>query len=83
MEVTEEVKAIRDLRRFRCALCRTPGIVLGTVAGNDCHSRVGAQPCRDRLRRALRQEIDGPMLFKIDQDRARDPPLAEGKIINA
>jgi hypothetical protein len=77
------VKAVRDLGRLWCALCRTPRIVLGTVAGNDFDPWMVAQPCRDRLSRALRQEIDRPMLCEIHQDRAIDPALAEGTIIDA
>jgi len=42
-----------------------------------------AEPCRDRLGRTLRQEVNRAMLFEIHQDGAIDSPLPEGKIIDA
>src|SRR5919201_5032900 len=77
------MKAISDLSGLWRALCGAAGIVLGTVAGNDSDAWMVAQPRRDGLGGALRQEIHGPPAFEIDQDRPIDPPLAEGKIINA
>ena len=77
------MKAIGDLGGLRRPRCGASGIVLGTVTGNDFDSRMVTQPGRDRLGRALRQEINGPTAFEIDQDGPIDPALAEGKIINA
>ena len=82
-EITEQVKAIGDLGAPRGPCCRASGIILGPVTGNDFDPGMVAQPCGDGLGRALRQEIDRPMLFEIHQDRAIDPALAEGKIIDA
>jgi hypothetical protein len=77
------VKAIRDLGRGWSTFGRTAGVVLGPVTGNDFDPRMIAQPRGDDLGRAFRQEFDRPTLFKIHQDRAIDPALAEGKIIDA
>ena len=82
-EITQEVKAVRDLRRLRCAFGRTPRIIRRAITRNDFDPWVCSQPCRHRLGRALWQEIDRPMLFEIHEDRAIDPPLAERKIIDA
>jgi hypothetical protein len=43
---------------------------------------MGTQPCRHSIRSALGQQIDRPLLCKIHQHCAIDPPLAEGKIID-
>jgi hypothetical protein len=43
---------------------------------------VCTQPGRHGVRGALGQQIDRPLLFQIHQNRAIDPPLAEGKIID-
>ena len=77
------MKAIRDLGRLRGTCCGAAGIVLSPVTGNDFDAWMVAQPRRDGLGCALRQEIHRPTLFEIHQDGAIDPALAEGKIIDA
>jgi len=76
------MEAIGDLRGLRRTLGGASGIVLGTVAGNNVDAWMGAQPRRDSLGSTLRQEINRPTAFEIDQDGAIDPALAERKIID-
>jgi hypothetical protein len=77
------MKAIGNLGGLWRPFGGASSIVLSTVTGNDFDPGMVTQPGRDRLGRALRQERHGPTVFEIDQDRAIDPALAEGKIINA
>jgi hypothetical protein len=76
------MKTIGDLGGSRRAFCGAAGIVLGTVAGNNVDAWMGAQPRRDGLGSTLRQEINRPTAFEIDQDRPIDSALAERKIID-
>jgi hypothetical protein len=82
-EVTQEVKAIRDLDGVRCACCRATRIGRGAITRNDFPPGVGAEPGRHGLGGAFREEGDRPPAFEIDQDRAIDPPLPEGTVIDA
>jgi hypothetical protein len=83
MEITQKVKAIGHLDRVWRACCRTARIVRRAITGNDFDPWVCTQPRRHRLCGALGQQIDRPLLLEIDQDRAIDPALTEGKIIDA
>jgi hypothetical protein len=60
------MKAVGDLGRLRRPLCSAAGIVLSPVTRNDCNAWMVAQPRRDRLGSALRQEIHGLPAFEID-----------------
>ena len=82
-QITEQVKAISDLHRCWRTLCDASGIVRRAITRNNFHSWMVTQPCRDRLGSTLWQEVDRSMLFEIHEDRAIDPALAEGNIINA
>ena len=42
-----------------------------------------AQPRGERLRRAIREEVDRAVLLQIDNDRGVDATCAEGEIVNA
>src|SRR5215510_7704568 len=76
------MEAISDLCGLRRALCSASGIVLGTIAGNNFDPGMGTQPRRDPLGGTLRQEINRPTAFEINQDSPIDSALAERKIID-
>jgi hypothetical protein len=82
MEITQEVKAVRDLGRLRCPFGGPARILRRAITGNHFDAWMVAQPGRHRLGCALRQEIDRPLLFEIHQDCAIDAALAERKIID-
>jgi hypothetical protein len=76
------MKPIGDLGGRWRPLYGTSGIILGPVAGDDGDPWMGAQPRRDGLGGALREEFHGPTSFEIHQDGPINPTLAEGKIID-
>jgi hypothetical protein len=59
------------------------GVAAAAVQADDLHAGVGVQPGPERFRGPLREHVDRPAALDIDQHRAVDVPLAQGKVIHA
>jgi hypothetical protein len=70
----QELKAIGNLDRIRCALASPLSVGPGTLAADHADAGVCPQPRRQALGGAVRHQVDGRMTLKIYQDRA--VPLA-------
>jgi hypothetical protein len=81
-QITEQVKAISHLDGFWRTPWRPARIVRGAITGHDFHAWVRTQPGRPGVGGALGQQLDRPLWPEIDQDGARDPALAERKIVD-
>jgi len=81
--VLEHMPAICHLERSRCPVRGSASILGRAVTGDHVDTRMVPQPGRERLGRAIRQEIDWLMVFEVDEDRSIDPPFLQRKIINA
>lgn len=68
-EVAQHVPAVSDLDSPRRALAGTVGIGAGAVAGDHLDARVGPEPGSQRLGRAVRQQVENPIPFKVDEHR--------------
>ncbi len=69
-EVPEQMPAVRDLHGIRCATTSALGVGPGAITGDHLDAGVVPQPCRERRRLAVRQEVDHAPLLEVDQHRA-------------
>ena len=76
-EVAQQVPPIRDLDGFGRAAANRFGVSTGAVTRDDIDAGMVAQPSPDRLRLAVRQDIDGAVALEIDDERAVALPIAE------
>jgi len=81
--ILQEVKAVSDLHRIRCALPCSFGVRLCSVSHDVLDTGMGAQPGRQRLSGPAREEIDRSMGLEIDQERSVHLTAMEGEIIDA
>jgi len=80
--MAEEVEAVRHLQRLRRAACGARSLVTAAVPAHDLHARRRVQPGGDGVSGTRRQEIDDPVLLKVDNQRPRGPACAEGNVIH-
>src|ERR1700722_4228572 len=69
-QIQQQMKAVGNLSRLRCAAPSSAGIESEPVARDDLHFRMLLQPLRQLIGRALRQQVRYGSSFQIDQDRA-------------
>jgi hypothetical protein len=81
-KVLQEVEAIRDLEGLRSCLPCSFRIRAATGAAHDLDSRVVPQPYRKGCGFAVRQQIDDPTPFQVDQDGAIAESAMEGEIVH-
>jgi hypothetical protein len=81
--VDEQVKAVGDLLGvWRCQSC-AGSIVTASIATDDLHPRMRAQPPSEGDVRPLRQQIDDLPTLQIEQEGSIGWPTPEGKVIHA
>ena len=81
--IANQVKPIGDLLRLGCASGSAVAIHISTIAANDFNRRIALEPGSDRFSIPIRQQIEGAVGIKIDNDRAVTLAFADGPIINA
>ena len=81
-EILEQMKAVRNLGRSGCSVPCALGIGARAVPGNHLDPRMGLEPLRHGIGRALREEGHGLATLQIHQDRAIGMPFAQGKIVH-
>jgi hypothetical protein len=79
----EEVEAVGNLDRAWRPLAGTVGQRATAVPADHLDTRVLTQPGRERPRGRLRQQVDGPVAFVIDQDQAVLPTATMRPLIDA
>ena len=81
-QVPKQVPAVHDLGRARRAEAGAAGILGGPVPRDHADRVVLAEPCRQGLRRAIRQQVDDMVLLQVDQDGAVGLPFPARPIVN-
>src|SRR5262245_51788075 len=66
-EDLEDVEAVSHLHGLRCAARRSVGEVCAAVATDHYDLRLRLQSGRERVRLAIRQEVDDAMSLEIDE----------------
>ena len=61
----------------------TLGVGTGAIAGDDFDLRMGCQPSGNGFGLAIRQQLDGPVAFEIDDDGAVAAAAAPRPVVNA
>src|SRR5919202_5399845 len=79
----EEVEAVGNLDRARCALAGAVGQRATAVPADHLDARVLTQPGRERPRGDVRKQVDGPGAFLVDQDQAILPTATMRPLIDA
>jgi hypothetical protein len=82
-QIDEQMKAIRHLNGARRRLARRAGILAASVATDDRDPRMRAQPSREGVLRAIRQEINHATALEIAENRPVHAPLRPRPIIHA
>ena len=77
------MKPIHDLHRVGSAPANALRIEGAPIATDHGHGGMLEQPVRDKVRRALGQEVEHLVIFQIDQDRAIALPASPGPLIDA
>jgi hypothetical protein len=67
-KVPQQMPAIGDLERVRCALPYRIGIGTSTVTRDSLDPAMTLQLGRDRAGLAVGQQVDNPVAFKVHQD---------------
>jgi hypothetical protein len=81
-KITQEVKAIGDLNSMWCASRRTPNVLRPTVTRDNLNTRMLLKPGLKERGAALRQQVDRPPMFQVEQDGAIALALSKRKIVN-
>ena len=82
-QVLEHVPPVRNLDRIGCAAGCALGIGPCPISADKLDARMRSQPLRERVRRAVRQDIDRTTLVQVNQYRAIGLSFPESEIINA
>ena len=64
------METVRHLDCLRCALAPTFGIRTCSISNDDFDTRVRAQPIGEDLGGTLVEQVNGPVSFQIEQQRA-------------
>ncbi|GEM_PF-5141753 len=82
-EVVEQVPAVGDLERSRRALACARRVRLLAVAAHHLDLGLPAEPSREGLGLAVRQEFDHMVPLQVDEDGPVDVPTADRPIVPA
>src|SRR5580700_10153064 len=81
-QIQQQMKAVGNLSRLRCAPPSSAGIESEPIARDDLHFRMLLQLLRQLVGRALRQQVRYGSSFQIDQDRAVGLSLLPSPVID-
>lgn len=81
-EVAQQMPTIRSLNGLWRSQPDTLGVGAGAIAGDDFDLRMGCQPSGNGFGLAIRQQLDGPVAFEIDDDGAVAAAAAPCPVIN-
>src|SRR5262249_19202912 len=68
--IGRQVETIGDLDRIGCALLSTLSICAGTIANDDLHTKMLAEPIGEHFCGPFVQQVDRSMCFEVDQECA-------------
>ncbi|WTJ96316.1 hypothetical protein OG607_44965 [Streptomyces sp. NBC_01537] len=69
-QVLPQLEELRDLHGVPCAGQDAPGVGAAAVAAHDLDAAMPGQPIGQRLGLTVRQHLDRPVRFHVDQDGA-------------
>ena len=81
-QVVPQVPAVGDLGRGRGSGGGAPGVGAGPVPADHLRAGMGLQPCLQRARLAVRQQVDHAARFGVGDHGAIHLPLAQREIID-
>jgi hypothetical protein len=81
-EVFDQMKAIHDLDGLRCPTANALGVESTPVPTDHGDGGILREPGSDALRRALGQQVQHPMILKIDQDGPVAVPASPRPLID-
>jgi hypothetical protein len=82
-DVLHQVAAVSHVKCIRCALAGTVGVGSTAVPTDNVHAGMGRQPRGQRCGGPVGQQVNGPVLFRIHQDRAPAMAFAPRPVIRA
>jgi hypothetical protein len=83
-QIAEQMEAIHYVDGSRDAAAGRLGDGAGPIAADDVDCTAGlAQPGRHRVRRPLRQRVDGPTRLQINEHHARGLASPQGERVDA
>ncbi len=82
-QILQQVEAVGDLARLRCALSGTLRVESTPVAAHDLYGRTAGEPGRRRNSRSVLQDIQYLAPLKIDHDRPVGAAFAPAPVVHA
>ena len=82
-QITEQMEAIGHLNRLRGSTGGAVGVDPAPITADDFRSGMRFQPGSQAIGGAVRQQVNGGVRFKIDQDGPVTLPFAPSPIVDA
>lgn len=80
-KIVQQMPAVGNLLRMRRSTSRPIGIGCPTISANNLNRRMSLKPGGKGFGSSVGKQIDGQVLFQIDQDRSVALPLAPSPLV--
>ena len=81
-EILEQMPTVDHVPGLGGTLASRVAVGCGAIAADDLTTGMGLEPLCQWLRLPIGQQVDHPVAFQVDQDRAVALPRAEGSVIH-